>query len=264
MTHVRKELSELDRQVGALTLRWFLGIGAAVDYFKEVGKHQRVLQDKADALKAVADWHKKVADAEDAAFSSGKFWADQEAKNALAAALTADEVKTLNEALAANEEAYQAAVDSSRAYGEVSSVQLANKISEISLALELQKQQLGANSDEWLRHERVATSKIASLKERIENLRQGFGDLKDDTATAADEIEAYGAKAAAAVPGVNALAAANGRLAAAASAAAQASRGGLTPLSPVFGQGQFTGLHLQGGVFTTPTAPRALPNGRLQ
>jgi hypothetical protein len=61
--------------------------------------------------------------------------------------------------------------------GEVTSVQLANQILQINLALIAQRDALGATSAEYLRLETVAGEKIRIIQERIESLRDGLGDV---------------------------------------------------------------------------------------
>lgn len=78
------------------------------------------------------------------------------------------------------------------ALGETTSIELSNEIFEITKNLELSKEQLGANSDEFVRLEEIAREKIDSLKARIESLRDGLGDLRNTTSDTNDGLNALG------------------------------------------------------------------------
>lgn len=109
-------------------------------------------------------------------------------------------------------DAYSAAVDAASVFGEVTSVQLANQISAISLQLEVQKELLDEGGAEYQRYARIGKAQIESLSERIVNLRDGLGDLKKDTKDAADSFDGYGRAADGAGAATDRWAASNGRL----------------------------------------------------
>ena len=67
------------------------------------------------------------------------------------------------------------------ALGEATSIDLNNQIFEIVTNLELAKEKLGSNSDEFVRLESIAGEKINALRARIDSLRSGMGDLNDTT-----------------------------------------------------------------------------------
>jgi hypothetical protein len=178
--------------------------------------------------------------------------------------LTKDEIDELNAALKANADAYEAAVDSAKAFGEVTSVELANKISEIALALELQKSILGENSREYVRLEEVATARIESLRERIVNLKDGLGDLKVETDETSGSIQEYGTRADEAAEGVDTLAGANDRLADSVERArtvVSRSTGIVDAMRDRHGQPFFGAL--SGARYTVVLPTRTLPDGRM-
>lgn len=95
------------------------------------------------------------------------------------AATHSEALKTNAEAAKETADSYRDAVESVKAFGAVTSVQLEAQILEITAALVQQRDILGEHSREYLKLEEVATQKIESLRARIESLRDGYGDLND-------------------------------------------------------------------------------------
>lgn len=91
------------------------------------------------------------------------------------------------------------------ALGVVTSIELAGEIAEITKALEKSREELGANSDEYVRLEELAGDKIEKLRERIQSLKDGMGDLKSTTAESAGGLAEYGNAAEAAAGQVDVL-----------------------------------------------------------
>jgi hypothetical protein len=243
---------------------------------KNLLQGQGTFEAGAKALLELGSVTDKAADSTDAEAEAAKKAAAElkkktEAERAAAIATKQHDeaVKKLNEALVANVDAYNDTINSASAFGEVTSVQLANQISEISLALIVQTDHLDKNGEEYIRLERIAAAKIDSLKERIENLRQGLGDLNTDTTKAKDSVGAYGEEASNTARNVDALTQANGRLVASTRAVSAAAG---TPFgnTSVWGPSQYGGgnlrttpFNIRGGTFTTVAPVSALPNGRL-
>lgn len=109
--------------------------------------------------------------------------AEQKAKRLAAASV---------ELVASQNAIIEAAGKVTAALGETTSVELSNQIFDITLGLKAQAEILGENSDEYVRLERVATEKIALLKDRVLSLRDGLGDLKAETEGTVSEFEALG------------------------------------------------------------------------
>ncbi len=108
-----------------------------------------------------------------------------------AASDATEEMRKLREELKAQADAYAKAVDSATAFGEVTSVQLESKILNITQALHNQKLILGENSREYIHLEEIASARITSLRERIDHLRKGLGDVKEDTQATTEAIMDY-------------------------------------------------------------------------
>ena len=255
--HRQREVETLTE----LVRLYFSGAEAVGTYIVAKGAQATAEQQLAEQVKATAARTKELADAEEAAFLSGKFWEDQEKKNAEAAKLTKEEVEKLEQKLTLLSTAYEEAINSTKAFGQVTSVQLANEISEISLSLEAQKDILGEHSREYEKLEAVATAKIDSLRARIDNLKDGLGDLTPTTKEAAREVETFGDKAGTAAAGPNKLADANERLAASNVRVAETSQAAGSTFSSQ--SALFPGI--QGGTFTFQGANNVqqLPNGRI-
>lgn len=148
-------------------------------------------------------------------------------------------------------DAYAAAVESVRAFGEVTSVQLEAQILEITSALINQKLILGENSAEWQRLREIAEVQIAGLRDRIQGLRDGLGDVRNVTSEAADGMADFGEQASDAASRADELAESNARLAssfARVASAREAAAGGDFTVGPL-------GPGLSGGRFTTIGAP---------
>lgn len=189
---------------------------------------------------------------------------EAEGENTKAVEASAAAQEKLAKAVQDAASAYEDAVGSAKAFGEVTSVELANQISEISLALELQKGILGEHSVEYERLARVAQTKIESIRARIENLRRGFGDLDTETKKATGSVVDYGQEAETAIPKVARLAAANDRLASSAGRAASATAaasGGVAGAGFSRQRALFPGL--SGGTFTTVRPVTVQPDGRI-
>jgi hypothetical protein len=172
--HRQREIEVLTEAVRL----YFSGVDAIGQYIVVRGEQVRAEDQAADAAKALADRIQEVEDAEHKAFLSGEAWGDTLKEIKLTEEQLIEVEKKHAAALAQVADAQQAVVSQTTALGEVTSVQLANQISAISLELELQKTVLDETGVEYKRLEEVARVKIESLQERIENLRRGLGDMK--------------------------------------------------------------------------------------
>lgn len=170
----------------------------------------------------------------------------------------------LTTALQNEADAYENAISAANSFGEVTSVQLAVQISEIALQLELQKDLLGANSDEFVRLEEVARTKIASLEDRIRSLRDGHGDLNETIEDTSRAYQEFGRSASTAADSVVALTRATREQAVSVQEAQRASSASsFNPRGQLGGNGGlFPGL--SGGVFTVRVRnPTVSPSGRV-
>jgi hypothetical protein len=229
-----------------------------------------------------------------------KKWNEAVEDNTVAEKASAEATKAHAKALEEAATAYENAVEAASAFGEVTSVQLANKIVEINTQLIVQKDILGEGTAEYQRYARIGNAQIESLQQRISNLREGLGDLKTETekvtpameelgqslGSASDEsddladsmvsvrakLESAAAAATFTTRAFDDMAKAAGR--AAAVNAALASGGTLVNAGPNSGRVRFAGGSRlvrpagfgspSGGTFTTVTQPvQTLPNGRI-
>ena len=148
----------------------------------------------------------------------------------------------------------------------VTSAQLAREVQEIEQNLAKARAELGANADEYVRLEAVAAEKIERLRERIQSLRDGQGDLVESTREAVAEWELYGDAAERAAGATDLVTASSERATAAlerqvvvaeragASLGGGGSQLGTTPFN--FAGGRFT--------FLNGRRVRVLPDGRVE
>ena len=99
---------------------------------------------------------------------------EKQKQAATAAKTHAEEEKRLKEELTATEEAF---AKLGSALGEITSLELQKEILAIEDSLQKMRDAGEANTEEFLRLERLAGAKIDSLKARIDSLRDGAGDL---------------------------------------------------------------------------------------
>lgn len=120
--------------------------------------------------------------------------ASKEAAGGLSAA--AKEAEAAAKAMKALEKEAKDSADAmdelGEALGEITSIELAEEISDIEEALEKARETTGGLGREFERLEEVAAGKIDSLKARIEGLRDGVGDLGDEAARTADRTDDLG------------------------------------------------------------------------
>ena len=108
-----------------------------------------------------------------------------------------DAAKAAAAALKAEAAAYAIAIRSAEAFGTVTSVQLEAQITDLIRSLELQKEILGENSREYQRLTQTAGAQIEALRNRIESLRDGLGDLQTQTGGAGSAMDAMATSTAA-------------------------------------------------------------------
>jgi chromosome segregation ATPase len=184
---------------------------------------------------------------------------------------TKGQVDDLTRSVADLSNAYSEAIDATSALGTVTSLQLEAQMIEMGIQLAQQKVLLGENSAEWQRMAADAGAAMATLRERIDSLKAGFGDLNTETTSVSDDFEEIGRSAQRGAAGMNQLTTAVNANTGAWRANATASQGGAqfgrigTRLAfqgyggP--GIGRYTGLPVgrgTGGTFTT-----VRPSGRL-
>lgn len=92
-------------------------------------------------------------------------------------------------------DSYENAVESAKAFGVTTSVELEGKLFDIAQALFNQKQILGENSLEYQKMAEVAAEATARIQARIDSLRQGLGDLKAATTETGDAVKGFGGDA---------------------------------------------------------------------
>lgn len=79
-----------------------------------------------------------------------------------------------------------------KALGVITSAEIETEIAGITESLEKSREELGANSREYILLEEVASAKLARLEERQESLRRGLGDLTETTSEARAEFADFG------------------------------------------------------------------------
>lgn len=138
------------------------------------------LEKQAKSTRYASEQTNAHTQATEEAAAAAKALAEAEGDVALSAEDEAKEIEKLNKVIEANAAAYDVAVESAKEFGVSTSVQLGQKLSDQALALELQKELLGANSEEFRALEKIAIASMDNLQKRIESLKRGQGDLNEE------------------------------------------------------------------------------------
>jgi hypothetical protein len=164
------------------------GLSFAIRAIRELGDTKKLLAEtEKEALENIRKLTERRREQADA------IWGTTKATDALVQAQEDAAARTARIESALNDEA-SALAKLAAALGEVTQIELEKELHDITEALEEARNSTDANSDAFVRYERIAGEKIDRLNLRIRGLVNGIGDIGEVTDEAGDAIEDFGEK----------------------------------------------------------------------